>query len=75
MDQPNYRTAVAAEVRAEMARQRVSVVRLSDTTGIPARSLARRLRGEGRLDIEELARIAAALGHTSSDFLPAAVPA
>lgn len=70
MDVQTYRQAVAAEVRAEMARQQVTNVRLAQITGIPARSLSRRLNGQGLLDVETLSEIASALGREPKDFLP-----
>lgn len=71
MDAHPYRSAVTAELRAEMGRQQKSKTNLSKKTGIPPRSLARRLSGDGPLDIEDLALIAGALGKNPAEFLPA----
>lgn len=73
MDAHPYRSAVTAELRAEMARQRKNKTNLSRKTGIPARSLARRLSGDGPLDVEDLALIAGALGKSPAEFLPTGV--
>jgi len=54
--------AVAAEVRAEMARQRISARRLAEMSGIPHTTLARKMRGAARLDLDDLQDVADALG-------------
>jgi transcriptional regulator with XRE-family HTH domain len=59
---PLRRGALAAEIRAEMARQRVSVAQLSDATCISAPTLYRRLHGVKPLLVEELDAISACLG-------------
>lgn len=59
---PLRRVALAAEIRAEMARQRVSVAQLSGETGIALSSLYRRLNGVKPLLVEELDAISASLG-------------
>lgn len=70
MDAHPYRDAVAAEIRAELGRQRTTIVDLSNRTGDAPRSLARRLKGEAPLDVEQLAEIARALGKPVTAFLP-----
>lgn len=56
------RELVAAEVRAELARQMMTVPALSDATGIAYRTLTRRVSGESPFDTDELDRVARALG-------------
>lgn len=51
---PLRRTSLAAEIRAEMARQKVSVNNLSNGTGISASTLYRRLDGVKPFYVEEL---------------------
>jgi len=51
---PLRRTSLAAEIRAEMGRQRVSVNKLSAGTGISASTLYRRLDGVKPFYVEEL---------------------
>jgi len=61
-DRAPLRLAVAAEVRAELARQRVSVNILADRVGMPRASMHRRCRGEIDFGVEELDKVARALG-------------
>lgn len=62
---------VAAEVRAELARQRRTVVGLSEVTGIPLATLNRRLNRDSKFTIDEIDAIAVALGVPVADLLPA----
>lgn len=50
------------EVRAEMARQRVTQAMLAEATDIPASSLSRRLSGRKPITLGEADQIARALG-------------
>lgn len=50
------------EVRAEMARQRVTRKELADRSGIPLHALDRRLGGHVEFTFPEAERIAAGLG-------------
>lgn len=59
---------VAAEVRAELARQRVSQETFSQRIGMSQSTLSRRLTGEIPFDTTELARVAEALGVPVSQF-------
>lgn len=54
----SYREGVAAEVRAEMARQRKTGVELASVLDLSQQSASRRLTGESGLDVDELAMIA-----------------
>lgn len=67
--------AVAAEVRAEMARQRVSQQPIADALGMSRQALSRRLVGEIPFDVSELEQIANFLGVSVGRFWPAAVTA
>jgi transcriptional regulator with XRE-family HTH domain len=63
---------LGAEIRAEMGRQRISMLRLSTLTGIPRTTLADQING-GRITVDTLAAIAAALDVTASSLLGEAV--
>lgn len=58
----SIRQVVAAEVRAEMGRQRKTGVELATVLGISQQSASRRLRGETGLDLDEVAVVAEWLG-------------
>lgn len=60
---------VAAEVRAELARQKVSQEVLCGRIGMSQSTLSRRITGEYPFDTTELATIADALGVPVSRFL------
>ncbi len=66
---------VARQVRAVLAQRKITQERLAEATGIPMRTLARRLHRThpSPLSIEELAIIADALGLAMVDLLPDAV--
>jgi transcriptional regulator with XRE-family HTH domain len=56
------RDSVAAEMRAEMARQRRTATELAAFLGCSVQSASRRLNGEVRIDLDEVALIADWLG-------------
>lgn len=61
--------SVASEVSAQMGRRgRISALRLADMTGLPYRTLSRSLHGQRPFTVEELEKIAGALGCLVSDF-------
>jgi transcriptional regulator with XRE-family HTH domain len=60
---------VAAEVRAEMARQRMSQAGLAKLLGVAQQTVSRRLVGEVPFDVAELARIADLLGVPMTQFV------
>ena len=66
---------VAAEVRAELARQRVSQEALCARIGMSQSTLSRRITGEHPFDTSELAEIAEVLGVPVSRFIPDGVAA
>lgn len=53
---------VAAEVRAEMARQQVTQITLSTRIGMSQQSLSERLRGKTPFTTDDLEKVAGALG-------------
>lgn len=53
---------VAAEIRAEMARQKVSVNTLSEAVGIPLSTLRRSVNGTRSFTLDELHAVGEALG-------------
>lgn len=58
MSPTEYAEAVAAEIRAEMGRQRLNQAHLAQTLGMTVATAARRLRGEVPFNVIELALIA-----------------
>jgi transcriptional regulator with XRE-family HTH domain len=66
---PTYH--VTGEIRAVMARKRITQTALAAQLGLPAHLLARRLSNHVALTVDELAAIAAALEVPVTDLLPA----
>lgn len=64
------RVAVAEEVRVAMARKRINGARLASVIGRSQAYLSRRLTGETAFDVDDLERIADALGVPVVDLLP-----
>lgn len=60
---------IAAEVRAEMARQKYGPSRLSSETSITRPRLHRRLSGAVPFNTDELTIVARVLGTTASDLI------
>ena len=71
----DFTKRVAAEVRAELARQKVSQEALCARIGMSQSTLSRRITGEYPFDTTELAKIAEALGVSVAQFLPNGVAA
>lgn len=67
---PAVRDAVAGEVRAAAARQRVSEASIARHLGMSQSKLSRRWTGQLPFDIEELAAIAAYLDIPMTDLIP-----
>jgi transcriptional regulator with XRE-family HTH domain len=63
--------AVAAEVRAEMARQQVNQQQVAEVLGFSRQALSRRITGEIPFDVAELGQIAHFLGVPVSRLMPA----
>jgi len=66
--------SVAAEVRAEMARQNVPQRELGRVLGLSQGAAWRRLKGDVPFDVAELAKVAELLKAPMSQFLPAEEP-
>lgn len=64
------RQTVASEVRATMARQRISGSELARRMGVSQPYLHRRISGELPFDIDDLDRVAGFLNVTIADLLP-----
>lgn len=62
-------TRVAAEVRAEMARKRITGRALAQQVGKPVSTVARWTRGDGALDLEALDIIAGAIDVNASELV------
>ncbi len=60
---------VAAEVRAEMARQRRSQRQVADALGVSGTYVWRRLTGQVPFDLAELEAVAAYLGRPVAHFM------
>ena len=63
--------SVAAEIRAEMARQQVSQQHIADALGVSRQAVSRRITGEVPWDIAEMSKVAAALGVPVHSYMPA----
>lgn len=72
MTPSDYVQAVAAEVRAEMGRQRKTQAELAKTLDITAATAARRLDGSVPFDVLELLTVARWLGVSTEQLLPSA---
>lgn len=64
------RQRIAAEIRAEMARQNKSQRDIADALRLPQQALQIRLAGKRSFRAEELADLAVALGVPVAQFLP-----
>jgi transcriptional regulator with XRE-family HTH domain len=67
----DVRSAVAGEVRAELARQSKSLRELAEGVGLNRETVRLAMRGDRSFRIEELTAIAAWLGVPVTQFLPA----
>jgi transcriptional regulator with XRE-family HTH domain len=66
--QPTAHTLVGATIRAEMGRQRISMLELARRTGIPRSTLAYQI-GKDVLTVTNLITIAHALGVTAATLI------
>lgn len=66
------RDAIAAEVRAEVARQQKSQREIGEILGLPQPSVQMRLKGNTPFRAEELVMLAEAFGVSVDHFVPAA---
>lgn len=67
--------AVSAEVRAALARQRISVRKLAMAAGLTESYLGKRLRDDAPMTINDLESVCAALGEDALTFFTAAIEA
>ncbi len=70
MDKPSINDLVAEEIRVLLARRRMSASDLARQTGMTQRAISRRLTGEKVIDVDDLAKIAEALGVEAVELLP-----
>lgn len=68
MEPNEYPKAVAAEVRAEIARADLTHSAVADTAGIARATFSRKVNGKTPFDVLELAAIAAAIGIEADRF-------
>lgn len=61
---------VAAEVRAEVARQALTQQQVADRLGEKQYWVSRRLTGETKWEVSDLVRVASALGVPITQFIP-----
>lgn len=66
---------VAEEIRAQMGRQRITKAELSRRMGVSEVWIGRRLNGQMPIGLDDLERIATALGVAPADILPPRVAA
>lgn len=66
-------SAVAAEVRGELARTRKTAAALADEISMTRATLSRRLSGASPFTLDELALIAPALGTTVHELVSSAL--
>lgn len=69
MDVETSTERVAAEVRAEMARRRITQSDVGKSLGLSTAAVSRRLRGVVPFDVNELSTIAALLGVPAGTLL------
>lgn len=62
-------TAVAEQVRRLLDERGISGRELARLTGIPQRTIAKKVAGQHPFDLDDLAKIAAALGVDVTDLL------
>jgi transcriptional regulator with XRE-family HTH domain len=70
MERDPYRDAIAAEVRAEIARQGKTQREVAALIDLPQPSLQLRLKGDRPFRAEELVKLAEAFGVPADRFLP-----
>jgi lambda repressor-like predicted transcriptional regulator len=64
------RERAAEEIRALLARRRISAAELARRTGLKQSTLARRMTGETAFDLDDLELIAATLGVDVQELIP-----
>lgn len=61
--------SLAADLRAEMARQQIKLKEVSEQTGIPYMNLHRRLNGQATISVDDLRKIADCLDVDPADLI------
>jgi len=69
MEMQDRRQAVAEEIRAELARQNMSLASLSTKTGLSTKILRARLKGKKPFFVDEIELVAIALNMHTLDLL------
>lgn len=64
------RSHIAAEIRAEAARQSLPLSTLADNAGIPRSTLHHKANGHSGFSTDELVLVAQVLGKSAASFLP-----
>lgn len=67
--------AIAAEIRAEQARQNLTLRALASRSGVPHSTLSKSLNEQRVLDVEELGKVCAALGIEPAEIFTRAAAA
>lgn len=62
------REQVAAEIRAQMGRLKISAKDLAESTGVAPATLSRKLNAKAGFTVEELVKIARVLGVPAATF-------
>lgn len=70
-DDVDVRRLAAGEIRAECARQDVSLLTLAERTGIPKSTLSNKLKGRSDFTVTELILIARALDVSAATLITA----
>lgn len=70
MEPTATREHIAAEVRAGMARKKITQRKLAEEIGLGLPTLSRRLNGHQPFTIDELLRISQVLGIAFANFFP-----
>ena len=71
-DLERVRESTAAEIRAEMARKKITAASLSARTGMPAATLSRKLNGHVGFTLDELLKVTGAIDISAADILRSA---
>lgn len=71
-DERSPHERVAAEIRAELARQKISQTTVAIVLGVSQASASRRLSGETPMDVNDLIKLAELLRVPVARFLPEA---
>lgn len=65
----DFASAVTAEIRAELARRKITAQRLAHAVGMSKQTMSRRMTGAAPFDLAEVEAIADFFGMTPSELL------